>query len=92
MYCFPLIECISGMYDKECNLKCSQFCQKKSCHQTSGECVYGCEDGYIGGLCTIRKIPAVIKKKNYEHHINVKDDINALYPFSNSMDVLFGFI
>lgn len=60
MYCFLLIECISGMYGKECKLKCSQFCHGKSCYQISGECVNGCEDGYIGGLCKTRKISAVI--------------------------------
>lgn len=55
-----LIECISGIYGKECNLNCSQFCHGKSCYQTTGECVDGCENGYIGGLCTIRKTPVVI--------------------------------
>lgn len=63
MYCFLLIECTSGIYGKECNLNCSQFCHGRSCYQTTGECVNGCEYGYIGGLCTIRKIPAVILRR-----------------------------
>lgn len=55
-----MLDCLSGLYGKECNLNCSQFCHGKVCYQITGECINGCEDGYIGGLCTIRKIWALI--------------------------------
>lgn len=60
MVWFFFIECISGLYGNECNFNCSQFCHEQLCYQTTGECVHGCEDGYIGGLCKTRNIPAVI--------------------------------
>lgn len=65
MWCdlFLLLNCFSGLYGKECNLNCSQFCHGKVCYQTTGECVNGCKDGYIGGLCTIRKIWTLIHDK-----------------------------
>lgn len=85
MWCglFLLLDCLSGLYGKECNLNCSQFCHRKACYQTTGECVNGCEDGYIGGLCIIRKIWALIH-----------DYFSALYIFSNynKMNVLIGYI
>lgn len=73
MWCdlFLLLDCLSGLYGKECNLNCSQFCHGKVCYQTTGECVNGCEDGHIGGICTIRKIWALIHA------------FFALYIFSN---------
>lgn len=55
-----MLDCLSGLYGKECDLNCSQFCHGKACYQITGECINGCEDGYIGGLCTIRKIWALI--------------------------------
>lgn len=65
------VECIVGLYGKECTLNCSQFCHKKSCYQTTGECVNGCEDGYLGGLCTLCKISVVI----YVHWCPNKRDL-----------------
>lgn len=59
-FVFFFIECISGLYGNECNFKCSQFCHEELCYGSTGECVNGCEDGYIGGLCKTRKIAAVI--------------------------------
>uniref|UniRef100_K1QND4 Tyrosine-protein kinase receptor Tie-1 n=1 Tax=Magallana gigas TaxID=29159 RepID=K1QND4_MAGGI len=41
------------------NLNCSQFCHDKFCSGSTGECVDGCEDRYLGGICIIRKISAL---------------------------------
>lgn len=54
------IECISGLYGNECNFNCSQFCHDQVCYGATGECVNGCQDGYIGGLCKTRNIQDVI--------------------------------
>lgn len=77
---FLLIDCISGLYGKECNLNCSQFCHEKLCYQTTGECVNGCEDGYLGGLCTIRKILALLLYALYWFsNNNMWDKVGALF-------------
>lgn len=47
------IECSPEYFGMDCSELCSENCiNKKQCHHVSGVCFNGCQDGYIGSLCT----------------------------------------
>lgn len=40
-----------------CKEQCSGYCiDKQPCDYISGECTFGCQDGYIGKDCKMRKL------------------------------------
>ena len=56
-YVFLLQECNSGTYGKDCTKKCSEYClHNKSCNHVDGACADGCQNGYIGDICTTCKV------------------------------------
>ena len=43
-------------YGQDCEQKCG-FCKNNSaCHHESGHCDVGCDPGYVGDTCHMRKI------------------------------------
>ena len=38
-------------FGKGCRYPCSKHCLNKTCHESNGNCVYGCEMGFYGDKC-----------------------------------------
>lgn len=57
--CFPFLlisECASTLYGPFCNTSCSEYCQNKTCNQSSGHCIT-CIGARSGPFCEIEIIP-----------------------------------
>ncbi|CAC5376555.1 Tyrosine-protein phosphatase non-receptor type 5,Tyrosine-protein phosphatase non-receptor type 20,Receptor-type tyrosine-protein phosphatase R,Receptor-type tyrosine-protein phosphatase eta,Tyrosine-protein phosphatase non-receptor type 7,Receptor-type tyrosine-protein phosphatase O,Receptor-type tyrosine-protein phosphatase beta [Mytilus coruscus] len=47
-----IVACSSGFYGSECLQNCSINCLISSCYHTTGECIGGCNSGWMGFNCT----------------------------------------
>lgn len=50
-----IVECVKGFYGKNCEEICSTNCNSKSCDPITGQCVGGCQEGWIGSECDTSK-------------------------------------
>ena len=50
-----IVECVNGFYGKNCEEICSTNCNSKSCDPKTGQCVGGCQEGWIGSECDTSK-------------------------------------
>lgn len=54
-------------YGESCNLSCPTSCKNRRCHIETGKC-FGCEDGYFGPTCNLRKYWRGHPKSDSEHY------------------------
>ena len=50
------VSCVLGKFgetcDKPCNRNCKTHTDKQNCEKISGRCLFGCEEGYWGNICS----------------------------------------
>ena len=54
------IGCTSGTYGKNCNNVCGHCFGDEPCFHINGTCFAGCDSGYTGDLCKLRKYLAFL--------------------------------
>ncbi|CAG2255732.1 unnamed protein product [Mytilus edulis] len=47
-----IVACQAGTYGKDCLATCSTHCLYPQCHGVTGECLFGCHDGWQGFDCS----------------------------------------
>lgn len=68
-------------YGESCNLSCPTSCKNRRCHIETGRC-FGCEDGYFGPTCNLRKYWRWHPKLDSEHyHFHHAIHIPVLFQF-----------
>lgn len=55
---FYSLGCQTGYFGANCKNKCIGRCLSNGiCNHVDGTCIGGCQDGYIGRFCSLRKFP-----------------------------------